>query len=76
MKNIRTKGNKFSGIKEELDIPVFPVEVRYVKPTATPMPKTNKPKKFNAKTKSGKKSKSGFHWSENQNRWINLDEIL
>jgi len=76
MKNIRTKNNSFSGVKEELDIPVFPVEVRFIEPTATPMPKSNKPKKFKAKTKSGKKSKSGFHWSEKQNKWINLEDVM
>ena len=72
MKNIRTKRNTFSGIKEDLDIPVFPVTISYKEPTAIPMPKTSKPKKFKAKTKSGKKSKSGFHWSESQNKWIEV----
>ena len=76
MKNIRTKRNNYSGINKEQEIPVFPVTITYTEPTVTSMPKTRKPKKFKAKTKSGKKSKSGFHWSETQNKWINLKEIM
>jgi len=45
MKNIRTKGNKFSGIKVKETIPTFPVTVTYTEPTASPMPKRGRPKK-------------------------------
>jgi len=68
MKNIRTKKNTFSGIKVVEEIPVFPVTISYKEPTATSMPKRRKPKK--SKNKSGKKSKTGFHWDEKNNRWI------
>lgn len=73
MKNIRTKRNTFNSIskQKEMEIPVFPVEVRYVEPTATPMPK-QKGRVLKPKNKQGKKSKSGFHWSEKQNRWIEV----
>ncbi len=72
MKNIRTKGNTYSGIKKEEDIPVFPVTVTYTNPTATPMPKRRKAKRFKPKNKAGKKSNSGFHWSEKHNKWIEI----
>jgi len=68
MKNIRTKGNKFSGIKEKESLPIFPVTVTYTEPTATSMPKRMKPRK--AKNKAGKKTTSGFHWSEQSNKWL------
>lgn len=71
MKNIRTKGNKFSGIKTKEEIPVFPVTVTYTEPTATSMPKRVS-KYRRSVNKKGKKSKSGFYWSEKHNKWIEL----
>lgn len=68
MKNIRTKDNRYSGMTKEKDIPVFEVTVSYKEPTATSMPKRRKPRKL--KNKAGKKSRSGFHWSEKQNKWL------
>lgn len=68
MKNIRTKDNRYSGMKKEESIEIFPVSISYTNPTATSMPKRRKPRK--AKNKAGKKSKSGFHWSERSNKWL------
>ena len=72
MKKIRTKNNSYSGIYTDENIPVFPVEVRFIEPIAGIT--LAKRKKTKAVNKNGKEIDNKFNlsWSEKENRWVSI----